>query len=72
MEHCDFGPVLSNMLRDRLVCGTNVKMIQWQLLVEPALTFEKALEMALAAEATDKYSKRLSDATVIAPDRNRL
>ena len=68
-EHCDFGPVLSDMLRDRLVCGTNVKTIQRRLLVEPALTFEKALETALAAEAADKNSKRLTGATVIAPDR---
>ena len=62
-EHCDYGPVLSDMLRDRLVCGTNVKSIQRRLLVEPALTFEKALAMALAAEAADKDSKRLTGAT---------
>ena len=68
-EHCNFGPMLSDMLRDRLVCGTNVKTIQRRLLVEPALTFEKALETALAAEAADKHSKRLTGTTVIAPDR---
>ena len=66
-EHCDYGPVLSDMLRDRLVCGTNVKSIQRRLLVEPALTFEKALGMALAAEAADKDSKRLTGATHIDP-----
>ena len=64
-EHCDFGP----MLRDRLVCGTNVKTIQRRLLIEPVLTFEKALERALVAEAIDKDSKRLTGATVITPDR---
>ena len=62
-EYCDYGPVLSDMLRDRLVCGTNVKSIQRRLFVEPALTFEKALEMALAAEAADKDSKRLTGTT---------
>ena len=42
-EHCDFGAVLSDMLRlrDRL-CGTVHKGIQRRLLVEAALTFDKA------------------------------
>ena len=62
-EHCDFWPVLSDMLRDRLVCGTNVKTIQRRQLVEPGLTFEKALETALVAEAADKDSKHLTGAT---------
>ena len=53
-EHCDFGPMLNDMLRDRLVCGTSAKGIQRRLLVEPALTFKKALETALAAEAAEK------------------
>ena len=50
------------MLWDRLVLDEH-KLIQCRLLVEPALTFEKALEMALAAEAADKDSKRLTGAT---------
>ena len=62
-EHCDFGAVLSDMLRDRLVCGTNVVALQRRLLWEPALTFEKALDTALAAEAADRDSKRLTGAT---------
>ena len=39
-EHCDFGAVLSDMLRlrDRLVCGTVHKGIQRRLLVEAALS----------------------------------
>ena len=63
-EHCEFGPVLSDMLRDRLVCGTRVKTIQRRFLVEPALTFEKAPDTALAAEAADKDSKRLTGDTL--------
>ena len=63
-EHCEFVPVLSDMLRDRLVCGTRVKTIQRRFLVEPALTFEKALDTALAAEAADKDSKRLTGDTL--------
>ena len=62
-EHCDFGAVLSDMLRDRLVCGTVHKGIQRRLLVETALTFDKALEISLAAEAADKDSLRLTGGT---------
>lgn len=46
-EHCDFGPVLDDMLRDRLVCGINNDAIQRHLLGEaPPLTFKKALEIS--------------------------
>ena len=41
-EFCDYGPVLSDMLRDRLVCGIHNKVIQRRLLQETALTFDKA------------------------------
>ena len=50
------------MLRDRLVCGTCNRAIQRRLLQETALTFDKALEIALSAEAADKDSKRLTGA----------
>jgi hypothetical protein len=59
-EHCAYGPVLSDMLRDRLVCGTHNKITQRRLLQESELTFEKALEVALSTEAADKDSKRLT------------
>ena len=59
-EYCDYGAVLSDMLRDRLVCGIHKQTIQRRLLLETSLTFDKALEMALAAEAADKDSKRLT------------
>ena len=38
------------MLRDRLICGVEDYRIQWQQLAEPELTFEKAFELAVAAE----------------------
>ena len=47
-NHCDFGPSLQQMLRDRLVCGIEDPNIQWRLLAEPDLTFDKAFELALA------------------------
>ena len=59
-EHCEYGEVLSHMLRDRLVCGTNNKGIQPRLLIQTELTFGKAMEVALAAEAAEKDSLRLT------------
>ena len=50
-EHCDYGEVLNDMLRDRLVCGTNNKAMQRRLLVKTNLTFADAMEVAIAAEA---------------------
>ena len=61
-EHCEYSAVLGDMLRDRLVCGVVDKGIQRRLLQQVDLTFDKALEIALAAEAADKDSRRLMPA----------
>ena len=47
------------MLRDRLVCGVEEPKIQRRLLAELDLTFDKAFELALAAEAADRNAKDL-------------
>ena len=44
-EHCKFGLTLSEMLRDRLVCGVEEPKIQRRLLAEPTLSFDKAFEL---------------------------
>ena len=48
-EHCKYEAILDDMLRDRLVCGVRDKRIQQQLLAEPDLTFQKAMDLAEAA-----------------------
>ena len=58
-NHCDFGPSLQQMLRDRLVCGIEDPKIQRRLLAEPDLTFDKVFELALAAESADQNAKCL-------------
>ena len=60
-QDCEYGEVLSDMLRDRVVCGICDKAVQRSLLREPNLSFDKALEIALAAEAAEKDSRRLTD-----------
>ena len=49
-EHCDYGDVLQDMLRDRLICGIQDQRTQRRLLAEPDLTLQKAFEAAQAIE----------------------
>ena len=60
-EHCEYGDVLNDMLRDRIVCGILNKRVQRRLLQEVDLTYAKALDIAQAAETADTDSKRLQD-----------
>ena len=55
-EHCEFGIMLSEKLRDRLVCGVRDTRIQRRLLAEPKLTLKRAHVLVLAIEAADKDS----------------
>ncbi|KAL7842138.1 hypothetical protein SRHO_G00238270 [Serrasalmus rhombeus] len=58
-EHCEFGAVLDDMLRDRLLCGINEDEIQHRLLSEtaPTLTFKKALEISQGMETAASNAK---------------
>ena len=53
-EHCEYGNILNDMLRDRFD-----KRVQNRYLRETKLTYTEARDMALAAEIADKDSKRL-------------
>ncbi len=43
-EHCEFGDVLNDTLRDRLVCGLRSEGIQKRLLTESKLTLQRAID----------------------------
>ena len=58
---CEFGDSLSEMLRDRLVCGINDPRMQRRLLSESDLHFDKALKTALAMEMADRDAEQLRD-----------
>ena len=58
-EHCGFGPTLSTMLRDRLVCGVNMENVQKRLLAEEKLTFEEALRIATSLETASRNAIEL-------------
>ena len=50
-EHCVYGAQLSDMLRDRLVCGIDDKKMQARLLADGDLDFAKAEATVLMMEA---------------------
>ena len=61
-EHCDYGDQLTEMLRDRLVCGINDVRIQTKLLSEKDLKFEQAFEIATAMETAKENSQSINSA----------
>ncbi|XP_038139940.1 uncharacterized protein K02A2.6-like [Cyprinodon tularosa] len=65
-QDCNFGTTLEQMLRDRLVCGINDDRIQRRLLSETDLTFEKAFQIAVAAEAASRNVQDLQNKAPLA------
>lgn len=59
-EHCEFGTHLQDALRDRFVCGLKTESTQKRLLTEAALTFQKAVEIAVSMETATRESQQLS------------
>ena len=71
-EFCEFGPNLSEMLRDRLVCGIGDSRIQKRLLAEPNLTLDKALELALAQKSAEQNAAQLQTPSQTTTQVNKL
>ena len=57
--NCNFENFLPQALRDCMVCGLYNGSIQKRLLMEEALTLDKAVELAKSLEAAEKSSKKL-------------
>ena len=62
-EYCDYGDSLKDMLRNRIVCGIRDKSVQCTLLKESKLTYDTALDTALAAESAKRDAQKLQDST---------
>ena len=58
-EYCEYRESLNMMLHNKLVYGVNHEGIQCYLLTEKDLTYDKALEIAIAMEAAAKDTKDL-------------
>lgn len=65
-EHCEFGVVLEDMLRDRLVCTINDDGIQRRLLREATLTFKRAFDVAQAMETATNNTNDIKNANSVA------
>ena len=53
-QDCNYGEVLADMLRDRLVCGVASDRLQRRLLAEQDLTFDNAFALSTAMETAEK------------------
>ena len=58
-EFCNYGDKLSEMLRDRIVCGINNEAIQKKLLAEKDLTYERAIAIAQGSEQADRNMREI-------------
>lgn len=61
--NCEFGDNLAHNLRDQLVWGLRSERIQRRLLSETSLSYERAVELSLSLEATEKEVGSLSQST---------
>lgn len=57
--HCEFNAHLDDALRDRLVAGLRNEGTQWKLIMEPDLTFSKAVSIAQSIEAASVNERKV-------------
>ncbi|GBO18360.1 hypothetical protein AVEN_274630-1 [Araneus ventricosus] len=58
-EECNFGAMLTEQLRDQLVCSIKDEALQRRLLAESTLTFNEASSRAVAAKSTTEQAKHI-------------
>ena len=58
-EHCGYGTLHDEMVRDRLVVGLRDKRLSEQLQMDPELTLEKAVTKAKQSELVKKQQEML-------------
>ena len=71
-EYCSFGDTLSEMLRDRLVCGITDTTVQKRLLAEKELTLDRAVSLAQSVEIAEKGARDLQSSTGSANEVHKL
>ena len=69
---CEFSTTLKDMLRDRFVMGLSNANTQQYLLVESNLTFDKAVEVAIAREAASRDIQAAQNLGVTASSSNSI
>lgn len=56
---CEFGDIADQMIRDRIVLGTNDQSVRGRLLRESKLTLNSAVDMCRTSERTASQLKKL-------------
>ncbi|XP_045072082.1 zinc finger protein 2 homolog [Coregonus clupeaformis] len=60
-EHCSYGALLSEMIRDRLVAGLRDRRLSEQLQMDPELTLDKAVTRIRQIELVEKQQDLLEN-----------
>ena len=60
-EHCEFGTLKDQLIRDRIVVGLRDKQLSEKLQLDPDLTLEKGQTKRRSKKATERYSPKISD-----------
>ena len=58
---CEFGLIKNDLIRDRIVCGTNSENVKKRLLREDKLTFDKTISICRAEEESNKQVQKLNE-----------
>ena len=61
-EHCEFGTLKDQLIRDRIVVGLRNKQLSEKLQLDPDLTLEKAM---VKVKQSEVVKKNLVDRTLI-------
>ena len=62
-KRCAYGTLQDELIRDRLVVGIRDDKVRSRLLREPELTLQKCIDIAHAAEITQKQMQEIKDET---------
>ena len=61
---CEYGTLKDDLIRDKIVCGVASSYVRKQLLKERALTFDRAIEIGILNELSDRDNIELASKAV--------
>ena len=65
---CEYGVLKDELIRDKIVCGVSSGHVRKQLLKERDLTLDRALDIGIANELSDRNNIELSSNQVSDPN----
>ena len=64
---CEYGTLKEELMRDKIVCGVSSRHVRKQLLKERDLTLDRAIDIGIANELSDRNNTKLSSNQVSDP-----